>query len=177
MLDRYPRLFAFLFMALFAGLIWLYVREFPHFGNSINMRRLVWGSIAVVLSFSAGLLWFWRERLTPADRHLPEITFLLLIPPLFAPLAGSLLNRTFAPETEISFTFLSEKPFVATPYGLIKTDQVEATGYELIVRDAAGEEHRFRYKKQAYFPLTKPGESILLPFRDGHLGTQVLEIE
>jgi hypothetical protein len=40
-----------------------------------------------------------------------------------------------------------------------------------------GRLYAFHYKAQAYFPLTKPGETVLLPLRNGLLGFPVLQLQ
>ncbi|MFM8490221.1 MAG: hypothetical protein ACKOCH_28085, partial [Bacteroidota bacterium] len=63
--------------------------------------------------------------------------------------------------------------FLASPYGVLKGEKPKPTGYRLKVR-YQGRELSFRYKSQAYFPLTKPGEEILVPVRKGVLGFYVV---
>jgi hypothetical protein len=162
--------------SIFAG-IGLYVHELPFFNNTIDVQKMVTGSF-VLGAVGAGLLLYGlRNRITPLDRHVPEILFISLVFILFSPLLVSLLNRGLGRKEEASFEFLNEAPFASTGgYGFLRTQQIKISGYQLDVREA-GRLLRFRYKKQAYFPLTKPGESVLVPVRKGLFGFRVVVLE
>jgi hypothetical protein len=178
MLDRYPRLFAFGFVVFFFALIVAYVREFRVLNNTIGAKGLVLGSILIVLALSLLALWRWRNRFTPVVNHLPEILFIALIPTLFAPLFGSWANRLGTDRAFESFHFVSETPYIASGYGVIQGEKLQPTGYYLRVKDIKnGEMQRFRYRKQAYYPMTKVGDTILLPVRKGWLGHTIVEME
>jgi hypothetical protein len=174
--DKYPRLFALGLTIAFFGLVWLYYRELNVFSNSIKVRYMVLGSLCFSLMASGLFLWWKRDRFTPWDRHLPEFFFILLMPMLFAPLFGSLLNRRLGHSGNQSFIFVSETPFIATGYGLIKGEEPKVNGYFLIVKDEYGVRHRFKHKKRA-FPLTQPGELVYLPVRWGILGITVVMLD
>ena len=64
-------------------------------------------------------------------------------------------------------------PYFASGYGVLKDEKIQPTGYYLLVRQN-GQMHRFKYKKQAYYPLTKPGEVIMLPVQRGIFGPRVV---
>lgn len=171
--EMRPRLLAFLAVLAFFGLIWLYVREFPVFSNTIGAGRLVGGSIVAGLAAATFILYFLRRRLMPWKRHLPEVFFIGLLLPLFAPLFGSLLNRAVGKTENQSFEFVAEGPYIASNYGILKGEKLRPTGYGLIVKEN-GRELKFKYKTQPYYPLTKPGETILLPVRTGLFGFRVV---
>lgn len=161
---------------LFFGLVYLYTREFAVLSNTIGVLRLVIGSMVVMLLLGAGLLWRFRHRLMPWSRHITEIALLLTFSGLFAPLFGSLLNRGLGSTELQSFRFIAETPYIASGYGFMKNTSLQPTGYFLEVSDRSGQRLRLRYKKQAYYPITRPGEAILLPVRRGLFGIRVVEL-
>lgn len=167
------RFFAFLAVLVFFCLIWLYVLEFAVLFNTIGAKSLVLGSMLVAALLAAGALWLGRERFTPWDRHVPEVLFVLIFSVLFAPLFGSLLNRALGKNENQSFEFVSETPYLASNYGVLKGEKLQPTGYYLTVKER-GKELRFRYETQSYYPLTNPGETILLPVRTGLFGYRVV---
>lgn len=172
-----PRFYltAFAGVLVFIGLILLYVREFAVFYNTIGVQRLVAGSFVVGALAAGGLAYALRRRLTPWGKHVPEVLLIAVFTLLFAPLFGSLLNRTGAPVTNQSFDFFSEKPYLASSYGLLKGEKIKPTGYFLEVRE--GERlMRFKYKRQAYYPNTQPGDPILLPVQKGWFGFRVMRL-
>lgn len=167
------KLLAWLAILIFAALMWLYVREFAVLFNTIGARWLVAGSILVGALAAGSALWRWRERFTPLERHLPEVLLILVFSVLFAPLFGSLLNRSLGKNEFQSFEFVSETPYFASNYGLLKGEKIQPTGWFLTVREG-GRLHKFKYKTQAYYPITKPSETILLPVRTGLFGFRVM---
>lgn len=171
--ELLTRLFAWLSLFALFALAWLYTREFRIFSNTIEIGKLALGSIIAGLLLAVGVLYRFRERLTPWERHLPEVFFCLLMFPLFAPLFGSLLNRAVGKTEYQPFEFIAETPFYASNYGVLKGEEVEQTGWFLTVREN-GASHRFKYKTQAYYPLTKPGDTILLPVQKGLFGFRVV---
>ncbi len=162
--------------AVFVGLLWLYVREFPVFSNTIGLRPLLVGSITVAALGAGALLYALRERFSPWRRHVPETALIVSGFLLFAPLFGSLFNRLAGRPAYEPFTFVAEIPYLASRYGVLKGEHIQPTGYHLTVRSESGQTHRFRYRQQAYYPITKPGESILLPVRKGLFGVRVVTL-
>lgn len=175
--DVRTRILALFAVVLFVSLTWLYVREFPVFSNTIGARKLIAVSLVFAELVAGGFVWFRRQRFVPWERHMPEMLFLLLFCPLFAPLAGSLLNRSIGHTEHQPFEFIAEKPYFASNYGLLKGEKIQPTGYILTVREQGRQGLEFKYKKQAYFPLTKPGETILLPVKKGLFGFRVMLLE
>lgn len=171
--DLRTRLLAFLAVLVFFGLAWLYAREFTVFSNTIAAKSLVLGAMLTGALAAAGMLWLWRDRFKPWERHVPEVLFILFFSVLFAPLAGSLLNRALGNTTNQSFEFISETPYLASNYGVLKGEKLQPTGYHLTVKEY-GKVLRFKYSSQSYYPLTKPGETILLPVRNGLFGFRVV---
>ena len=170
------RLFALAAVLTLFGLVALYVREFSIFSNTIGVQSLIVGSVIVGLLLATGLLYRFRERLSPWERHIPESLMVLIFCTLFMPLFGSLLNRGLGRADYASFEFLSETPYVDSDYGFVKSKKVRPAGYYLSVRDQ-GRLLQFRYKKQAYFPLTQPGEKVLLPVRKVLFGFKVITLQ
>ena len=156
-------------------LIWLYTREFPVFTNTIGARNLVYGSMLVGGLLGGGILYALRQRFMPWDRHLPEISMILMFCIVFSPLFASRLNRLGGPMVYQSFEFVSEKPYFSSGYGILKGEKIKPSGYRLIVKDR-DRAYLFQYKKQEYFPITQPGTRVQLPFRKGLLGFLVLEL-
>jgi len=170
------RLLAFLAVLVLFGLTWLYTREFPVFSNTIGVRRLVLGAFLVGALAGSSLLYFLRHRFTPWENHMPEAGTILAFSILFAPLAGSLLNRAGGEQQLQSFEFVSEQPYISSNYGLLKGEKIKPTGYHLYVREGA-RLLRFQYKSQAYYPITRPGEPVLLPVHKGLLGFRIMELK
>jgi hypothetical protein len=170
-----PRVLSLLAVIVFSLLIWLYVREFAVLSNTLEVKGLVICSMLVGGLISAGLIWRWRNRFTPWERHFPEVVLMLVFSVLFAPLLGSLLNRSLGESTTQSFDFVAETAYFASGYGILKGEKLTPTGWRLTVREGK-KERRLKYKKQAYFPLTKPGDKILLPVRRGVFGVRVVEL-
>lgn len=170
------RLLALAAVLLFFALVWLYTREFRIFTNTIGARVLVPGAMLAGALVAAAVLYVLRKRLAPWENHLPEIFTIAVLTVLFAPLFVSLLNRAVGEREYQKFVFVSELPYISSGYGLLKGEKIKPSGYRLTVQDGA-RVYRFQYKKQEYFPLTKPGELIELPVRKGMLGARVLELE
>lgn len=163
-------------VALLAILMWLYVREFSVLSNTLEARYIVFGSMLVVALLVGGALWYRRDRFTPMDRHLPEVMMILIFSVLFAPFFGSLLNRSFGKDETQSFEFMAETAYFSSGYGILKGERLKPTGWRLTVRE--GKKIRtVKYKRQAYYPLTKPGDQILLPVRKGIFGARVVTIQ
>lgn len=171
-----PRIYAGLAALALTGLIALYVFEFPHLRNTIQVRWLVWGSLGFGLLTACIILYSLRARLTPLENHLPEFFSIGIFTVIFMPLFVSLLNRLPGADGYQSFEFLSEKPYVRSAYGIFANEHIKPTHYQLDVRDQ-GKLLRFEYKKQAYFPLSKPGEVIMLPVRKGLLGFRIVQLQ
>ncbi len=169
-------LLSFLAVVLFILLVWVYVLEFAVLSNTLEVKVLVIGSMLVVATLTSGALWYWRERFTPFERHFPEVVLILVFSVLFSPLFGSLLNRSLGKNETQPFDFVSETAYFASGYGILKGEKWRPTGWRLTVREGK-RERRLKYKSQAYFPLTKPGEKILLPVRRGILGVRVVQLQ
>lgn len=168
-----PKLYAILSVVALFLLAFLYARELNHLFNAIGAAPLVVGSMVFMLAAAITGLWLGRDRFTPWKRHVPELLLILVFSVLFAPLFGSLLNRAFSLKEYQSFEFVSEQPYFASGYGFLKGEKIEPTGYILTVKER-GRTHRFKYKKQPYYPLTKPGETVMLPVRRGIFGVNVV---
>ena len=164
---------ALLGVMVFIVLMGLYVREFQFFSNTIDVQWLIVRSLLLAFVLAAGVVWRYRARFSPWERHLPEALFILILGPLFAPLAASLLNRSTSAYAYQSFEFIAERPYYASNFGLLKGEKPSPLGYFLTVREH-DKGYRFRYKKQVYFPLTQPGDTIMLPIKKGLLGFRVM---
>lgn len=162
-------------VVLFFGLIGLYVREFPVFTNTIGGSRLVLGALLFGAISGSAIVYGLRQRLTPWERHLPETGLILASCILFMPLFASLLNRAGGAIEHQRFVFVSETPYLASNYGILLGEKIKPSGYRLTVK-RENRLYRFQYKSQAYFPLTKPGDPVLLPVRKGLLGIGVVEL-
>lgn len=170
-----PRNSAVSAVALLALLMWLYVREFAVLSNTLEVKWVVIGSMLVVGSILGVVLWYWRDRFIALERHFPEVVMLVVFTVLFAPLFGSLLNRSLGEDETQSFEFISETAYFASGYGFLKGEKLSPTGWRLTVREGRVE-RRIKYKSQAYFPLTKPGETVSLPVRRGIFGARVVNL-
>jgi hypothetical protein len=167
------RLLALGSVVLLIVLIWLYVREFPRFSNTIGVGGLVLVSVLGGVVAAAAIIYAGRRRLRPWSRHWPEIIIIAVPLLFFAPLFGSLLNRAGGPVEYESFDFEAETPYIASAYGILKEQRLKPTGYYLYVRQN-GRPYRFQYSRQPYYPITRDGEKILLPVRSGLLGFRVV---
>ena len=176
MLDRYPRLFSVLLTLLFFALILVYVKEFPFFSNTIEVKWLLTGALIAGLLIAVLIVALSFKKLAPLGRHIPELLFIGSVSLIFSPLFASLLNRYPGTDELQSFEFVSETPFIASRYGILKDEKLKPTGYQLKVR-YKGRELSFRYKTQAYFPVTRPGEEILVPVRRGIFGFSVVMLK
>jgi hypothetical protein len=176
MLDRYPRLFSVLLTLLFFALILVYVKEFPFFSNTIEVKWLLIGALIAGLLIAVLIVALSFKKLAPLGRHIPELLFIGSVSLIFSPLFASLLNRYPGTDELQSFEFVSETPFIASRYGILKDEKLKPTGYRLKVR-YKGRELSFRYKTQAYFPVTRPGEEILVPVRRGIFGFSVVMLK
>ncbi len=154
----------------------LYVREFSVFSNTLEVKRLALMSMLVGAVIAAGAIWFWRERFMPWQEQMPSVVFILIFSMVFAPLFGSLLNRGLGRDATQSFEFVSETAYFATGYGVLQGEKLKPTGWKLVLREA-GQEWHLKNKSQAYYPLTKPGEEVLLPVRRGIFGVRVVELK
>lgn len=170
-----PRTTALLAVVFFGLLVWLYVRAFAVFSRTMSPRWLVLGSMLVGAALAGGVVWRWRARFMPWERHFPEVILLSVFCVLFAPLFGSLFNRGLGKNDFQSFEFVSETAYFASGYGILKGEKLKPTGWRLAVREN-GRLHRFSYKTQAAYPLTKTGETVLIPVRRGLFGITVLEL-
>jgi nitrate reductase gamma subunit len=170
------RFYAFLGVLAFLGLVWLYVREFTLFSNTVGIKSLVLGSMAVVGLLATVLLYLWRDRFTPLSRHFPAVVFILVNAVLFAPLLGSLTNRMLGKAIVREFKFISEKAYYAQAYGVLKGEDVRATGWVLMVSDYHVV-RTFKYKTQAYYPISQPGDIVSLPMVQGLFGFEVLDLK
>ncbi|HLP95751.1 MAG TPA: hypothetical protein VK168_17025 [Saprospiraceae bacterium] len=170
------RLLAAVLVILFGCIVFLYVREFRYLSSTIGVKWLVAGSMLVVAVLTSAGLWRWRDRFTPLDRHLPEVLLISVFSVLFAPLWGSLINRALGKETHRSFIFESETAYYASGYGILKGEKLKPTGWKLRVNDG-GVSRLFTYKSQSYYPLSKPGDVILLPITKGLFGFEVIELK
>lgn len=176
MLERYPRIFSLSLTLVFFALIWLYVKEFRYFSNAIEARQLVIGAMVFGLLLALGLLWLFAARFKPAGNHLPEIFFIVITCTLMMPLPASLINRSLGTQGFVSFEFVSETPFYASGYGLLKGEKPLPNGYLLTVQEQ-GRFVKFKYKRQAYYPLTPKGEVVMLPMLNGFLGVRVMMLD
>lgn len=170
------KVLSFAVVGVLVALMVLYTRELAVFFNTIELRTLLIGSELVMGLLFAGVLFRFRDRFQPLSRHLPEIVSISVAGLLFAPLLGSLLNRLPGKSQYESFTFVSEQPYLASGYGYMRAQSNKPTGWMLQVSDKKGA-YRFKYKKQPYFPITKPGELVQLPVRQGLFGVRVVELK
>jgi len=172
----WTKFLAFLAVLALFVVVWMYTREFHVLSNTIEGKRLVWGALAFGAVLSVSLIYFFRQRFQPWEKHRPEVFMLFFALTLIMPLLASLLNRAGATEHHRSFVFLSEQPFTEAGYGVLKGEVLKPSGYFLLVKDEGGVAHRFRYRQQAYYPMTRAGETVLLPLQKGLLGFEYLEL-
>jgi hypothetical protein len=164
-------------VGLFVGLIGLYVLELRYLFNTIEFRRLLLLSWLLMAFVLGGVLWRYRARFMPWGRHFPLLAIIVVPSMLFAPLFGSLLNRVVARSEYQTFQFINERAFVTSGYGFIEGQEIKPSEWRLWVQEGA-KTHQFKYKSQAYFPISQPGETIQLPVRRGLLtGIRVVTLK
>ena len=170
------KLLAWLAVGALIGLAALYVSEFKHFGNMLDISDLLVKSLAIGLAVGGLLGWYlqkntgWQESVV----HLQRWTACLLFPLVLAPLLGSLTNRllTFRPAEVRQVEFLEEKPYAASAYGFLEGEKITPDGWYLfVVLD--GEIVRFQRKSQQ-FPRAKRGDMVGLELRKGAWGYEFL---
>ena len=170
------RLYALLAVIGLVGSIFLYVREFDVLSNTIEVGRLFVLAILLAVLLAGGILYWLRDRLSPRGKHWPEIISISVAVLVFSPLFISWLNRAGGHDEYQSFEFVSEQPFTVAGYGFLLGEKIRVNSFRLHVREGRTM-HRFKYKSQAYYPITKTGETILLPMRKGLFGIRFLELE
>lgn len=170
------KVLSFAVVGVLVALMVLYTKELAVFFNTIELRTLLIGSELVMGLLLAGVLFQFKDRFQPLNRHLPEIVSISVAGLLFAPLLGSLFNRIPGQSQYESFSFISEQAYLASGYGYMRAQTNKPTGWMLQVSDKKGT-YRFKYKKQPYFPITKPGEQVQLPVRQGLFGVRVVELK
>ncbi len=175
-LSTRDKLLAFVSVIGLFGLIWLYTREFYVLSNTIGAKQLVWGSMITAAILLTGCIGWFRKRFMPWENHITELLFIIIFGILFAPFFGSLLNRFLGVSITQPFDFVSEMPYAAMGYGIMKDEKITPTGWYLTVREA-GKVHRFRYRTHAYYPISRPGDTLLLPIRKGLFGFRVMELK
>ncbi len=174
--DLKPKLLAFSYVILMFGMIFLYVKEFPFLGNTLGIKKLVgFAFLAAAILAGLGFLIF-RKRLSPISNHGPELVFTIFPILFFAPLVASKINRIGQTIENQEFAFVSETSFFASGYGILKGEEIKPTGFRLTIREKNGDLKTFKYKTQAYFPITKSGETILLPVRKGVFGFGIMDL-
>ena len=91
------KIMAFLAVFTLIGLITAYVFEFKWLGNTFEVKKLVWMSI--LTGVLAGAVAGWRLQKSAEDlvSRMRIWATCLLLPALFAPLGGSLVNRLLTP--------------------------------------------------------------------------------
>ncbi len=157
-----------LIVAVFIGLIILYVREFPYFSNTLHVGSLVRRAILAaavlgLLSLTAG---YATGTLDKADRRLHA--FLLLAAMAFAPLVASFTNRMGAARRPYSVTFdyIGQKAKYIALFGARKGQPADT--YWLYVR-REGRDYMFRTRGTA--PMSaRTGSRVRLLFRRGLWG-------
>ena len=170
------RFYAFIGVLAFIALLWRYTCEFDYFSNTIGLKPLLWGSVAVGMVSALAFLYLQRTRFSPLSRHYPEILFIVVMTGLFSPLLGSWLNRLAGTKQLKTFQFISEKAYYASGYGVLKGETIMPTGWVLTVNDN-GTVRQFKYKTQAYYPISNPGDLISLPVVHGLFGVDVVAMD
>lgn len=169
-----PFLHAVLSVLVLSFFIWRYVMEFDVLSNTLELKELLLISMGVMLVIVVGGIVVFRSRFLPWDEHYAEVVMLIVFGLLFAPLFGSILNRSMGKNTQQTFELVSEKAYFSQGYGILKGDTLKPAGWRLRLREGS-EIHKLRYKDQAHFPNLRPGESLVLPIREGVLGVRVVQ--
>ncbi len=170
------RLYGLGYIVTMFGMILLNVREFPIFSNTIGIGRLALCSALVMATLAAVLIFVLRNWLAPWKSNWPGIVFVVFPMLFFAPMLGSLLNRSSWEQTDQPFQFIAEQAYFAAGYGVIRGEKVQPTGYRLSVREQ-GKDFVFKYKSQPFYPLSKPGDTVLLPVKTGLLGFRIVALK
>lgn len=167
-----------LLIAVMVGSILMLVQSLPSFGLMYQGRLL---AIAIFIAWSmvvALICLVAKLKFGGISQLITEIALLSVC--LFAPVAYgvTLLNHLGKTEKqEVSFTFISERAFFSTPFGMLKTDKAKPTKYQLSLLDEQGEQFMLTYKNGPLFPRTQPGELIAFPMQRGLFGTWQASLE
>ena len=169
------KLLAILAVLVLFLLIYLYTREFAIISNTLETGRLLLVSLLAGALVSGLLLRLLRKSIRPLQKHIPEWVTVTVLAFVFSPLLVSRLNRAIAVTKYVPFEFVREEAYYASAYGLLKGEKPEPTGYRLYVKQGT-KQYRFKYKSQAYYPMTNKGEEVLLPIAHGFLGIRVMKL-
>ncbi len=165
---------AVLAVVLFFLFIIVYANEFEYFNRTINARQLVIPAVIVGLCLGVIAGWYYQRRQTDPVVRLQIVMACLFAGLIAAPLAGSLSNRLLSPHPTRfqEVDFVKEQPFYSSRFGVLKGESQMPTGYYLF----------FYYKDklrrisldQSFFEATEEGEPILVPFKKGLWGIELV---
>lgn len=168
------KILAWIGMLMFVGLITIYTFEFHWIENTFESGKLVVRSIiaGVVIGILLGIVL--RKQADDLVSRLRLWSACLILPAIFAPLAGSLSNRLLTPHAEspVYVEFWEEKPYAQERFGFIKGEKIEPEGfYIFLVRE--GEMKRFKSETRR-FPGAQRGQQVEIPVKKGLWGFDVL---
>ncbi len=154
----------------FIGLITIYVLEFQWIHNTFEVDRLVWASISAGLLAGGLSAWKLHKKVKDEIAKIQLWVVCLLLPGLFGPLAGSLVNRLLSPHPVQmeTFTFFEEKPFAMNRFGLFQGENLQADGYYIFFSDG-GKLERIRSDRPRFKGVER-GSRIELPVQKGLFG-------
>lgn len=159
---------------LFVLLIVVYVFEFKYFDRTLNVKKLVVGSLLFGLTLGLFLGYKYRSSARDLTERFQIYTFFVFICVIFMPLFGNLSNRllSFAPARVMEVEFVEESAFYASNYGVIKGEKIKASGYYFFFyRD--GKLERIKNNKPL-FPDKARGDMVPLRVKKGLWGFQLV---
>ena len=144
----------------------LYVFEFPRFGNIFQVKNLLFYSLSVLGIIGAVIGFFVSHSEKDLNERMKVFLFIFLTALFFAPLFGSLSNRTFAKNTEIKSYEVFEVELIGPPSKPSEISQKPRNYFIYVFEDDILEKIRLDGLTEA----PQKGEQIKLEIKEGLFG-------
>ncbi len=170
-------LYAFGGLLIVIGLIVLTVFEFPHFSNTLQIKRLV--LISLLVGGALGGLLGWQLS-RPVFDLLDKVKIILIASVfcmIFMPTLASLSNRLFSyhPLRQEAASLVKIEAYQSDRFGNYLGKDPEPTGYftHVILQNKL---FRIRSKKNI-FATAQDGDTLTIPLRKGLWGYSFIELK
>lgn len=160
---------------LFFLFIWLYVKEFDHFNQTIQAKRLV--VPALLIGGGSGLLLglylqrSYQDEIVRLRIVMACLFALLILFPLLTSLSNRLLSWHEVRYQEVEF--VQERAYFSSRFGAIKGDSQMPTGFYLFFY-YEGKLRRVSME-QSHFETVEDGDRILIPIKKGLWGVEFIQ--
>jgi hypothetical protein len=154
----------------------LLVQEFRHFGLLWQIDRVLFAALGLFMLGFAALWVYTKKQYGEVKAYATEIALAALCILPICLLLATKLNGITTVKEEVPFTFIAERGNIKAPFGLLEFETKQIT-WNLMAIGENGDQTTFTYKGSARYPLTQPGELILLPMERGLLGCYKLVIQ